>query len=75
MPSDYFLNIEPDDPEGDAFEEWSSEADLTELLDADTINEILWDLYYGHDNAAKKQITGVVETLWAGELRSRREYD
>jgi len=75
MLDDYYLNIEPEDPEGDAFEEWSSEADLTELLDADTINEILWDLYYGRDKDATKQILGVVETLWAGELRSRREYD
>ena len=73
MTSDYFLNIAPEDPEGDAFEEWSSEADLLELLDAGTINEILWELYYGHTNQAVKELTNAVDKAWENEIKSRIE--
>ena len=71
--NDYFLNIAPEDPEGDAFEAWQCEVDLTEVLDTGLINEALWWMYNCAGTNIAAEVQQAIEHAWQKEIDRRIE--
>ena len=69
--NDYFLNIAPEDPEGDAREQWESENAIIDLIGADTACELLYEAYSGKD--IRPELERYMDEAWAKEIDRRIE--